>query len=974
MISLLEQFYSFVKKIPEKAAIVDNGGERVTSYKELNDMSGRVASWLIHQGIGREDVVAVRVPRGVRFVAVRLAAMKAGAAWVGVEEMMGEERISYIIKDSGAVLVMDDENFDEALQEEPLAVEKWADPDPHDMAFIFYTSGSTGRPKGVVQEYGIYENIVSSTYRSIDGYMPLNYANIAPETFIGGLYLMAGILSTGNTLHLIPLALVRDPAGLLAYFKKHDIHASCMPPTLVKALESAGGLELRVLHITGEIAVDLYIDRFPVMNAYGPTEFSYLPFFFDLDRAYKNTPIGTPDEYTKLVLVDENGEINPKEGALCMKLPYFRGYLHDEDRSDFIDIDGETYFKNGDYLSVDENGVYSLLGRIDDMVNINGNRIEPAEVEYAVRKVLDTDFAAVRVWERGGSRYLCAYHTTGLSLDAADMAAKLKDMLPVYMIPACYVPIDRIPLNENGKVNKRALPEPDESLLFSPYEKPQGDRQRRLCELFAKILNITDHAIGTDDDFFLLGGDSLAAIRLVAAAGIEELSVKMIYRERTVRNIDRALSEAQAAVEDEGYDTVFPLKDEQFYFLDQELKMPGKIIYNLPVMLSFRPDTDEKRLEQAVKDSISAHPALRTVIEETKEGWRQRYVPENNAAIPHETASEEDLQKLAGDFVKPFSEAGGSIDGKSLFRTKIISTPERVALLLDVHHIICDGESMKIVVEDILSALNGETIPEDHYFALLKEQTFLCDEKTKNKDIEYFRNVYKGDYDRLPKPDLEGEVNKAGFFERKAAFEAGDVRRAAKRLHLSVNAFYLLASGLALASYNDTDRILLSWNYNGRSDIRALRSAGLLIRDYPAAFIIKEDDNVRSLAASLGRQLREALMHGSVSPFMKRSEKELLCFLYQGDLLDIPESEYLMDVDYPEPADNAAIEPLELKVYEDKEGTQIELNYDAGIYLEESMERFERIYEAVCRLLISEGSGSMSAYDIVRKTADGPGK
>ncbi len=969
MISLLEQFYSFVKKIPEKAAIVDNGGERVTSYKELNDMSGRVAAWLIHQGIGREDVVAIRVPRGVRFVAVRLAAMKAGAAWVGVEEMMGEERISYIIKDSGAVLVMDDESFDEALQEEPLAVEKWADPDPHDMAFIFYTSGSTGRPKGVVQEYGIYRNILSSTYRSIDGYMPLNYANIAPETFIGGLYLMAGIISLGNTLHLIPLELVRDPAGLLEYFKKHEIHATCMPPTLVKALESAGGLDLRVLHITGEIAVDLYIDRFPVMNAYGPTEFSYLPFFFKLDHAYKNTPIGKPDEYTKLLLVDENGDVNPREGALCISLPYFRGYLHDEERSDFIDIDGETWFRNGDYLSVDENGCYTILGRIDDMVNINGNRIEPAEVEFAVRKVLDTDFAAVKAWERGGSRYLCAYHTAGSNPDAADMAAKLKDMLPLYMIPSCYVQIDRIPLNENGKVDKRALPEPDESLLFSPYEKPQDDRQRKLCELFARVLEITDHAIGIDDDFFLLGGDSLAAINLVAAAGIAGLSVQMIYRERTVRNIDRALLEVKTADEAAEYDTVFPLKDEQMYFLEQELKMPWQIIYNLPVMLSFFPDTDEKLLEEAVRAAVSAHPALLTVIEETEEGWRQRYAPELNTAIPVDAVPEDDLQKLSGEFVKPFSEEGGSIDGRPLFRAKILRTPERLALLLDVHHIICDGESMKIVVEDILSALKGEAIPADHYFALLKEQTALVDEKTRKRDREYFRNEYKGEYDRLPRPDLKEEVNKAGLLECEAAFETEDVRRAAKRLHLSVNAFYLLASGLALASYNDTDRVLISWNYNGRSDVRALRSAGLLIRDYPTAFIIREDDNVRSLAASLGRQLREALMHGSVSPFMKRSEKELLCFLYQGNLLDIPESEYLMDVDYPEPADNAAIEPLELKVYEDKEGTQIELNYDAGIYLEESMERFERIYEAVCRLLISEGSGSMSAFDIVRKAA-----
>ncbi|MCR5403523.1 MAG: AMP-binding protein [Butyrivibrio sp.] len=242
-----------------------------------------------------------------------------------------------------------------------------------------------------------------------------------------------------------------------------------MTPTLVKALESAGGMNLKVLQVTGEIAVDLYVDRYPMKNAYGPTEFSYLPFFFDMDKAYKNTPIGTPDENTQLVLLDEYGMKNEKEGIMCIRLPFFRGYLHDADRENVITIDGFTYFKTSDYMSVDDKGNYTILGRSDDMVKINGNRIEPAEVEFAVREVLHTDFAAVKAWERGGSRYLCAYHTTGKKINAAEMAKELSKRLPLYMIPSCYVALDNIPLNENGKVNKKVLPEPDESAFFAPY-------------------------------------------------------------------------------------------------------------------------------------------------------------------------------------------------------------------------------------------------------------------------------------------------------------------------------------------------------------------------------------------------------------------------------------------------------------------------------------------------------------------------
>ena len=960
MLELLKNFLGYALSIPEKAAVVDEGGERITTYAGLDDMSGRVATWLGKKGIGKEDLITIKVQRGVRFIALRLAAMKAGAAWVGVEEMMGEERIAFIIKDSGSCLVVDDAAFDEALKEEPLPVEQWADPAPHDLAFIFYTSGSTGRPKGVAQEYGIYDYILTSTYRCIKDFGLDTYANISPETFIGGIDLMAGALNNGVTLHIIPLPLVRDPAGLISYFKKHDIQASCMPPTLVKALERTGGLDLKVLHITGEIAVDIYIDRFTVMNAYGPTEFAYLPFFFTLDRAYRNTPIGTPDENTKLVLIDEDGRPDAKEGALCIRLPYFRGYLHDKDRKDFIEIDGETYFKSGDYLSVDDKGNYTILGRIDDMVKINGNRIEPTEVEFAVRKVLGSDFAAVRVWERNGIRYLCAYHNTGEDLDAADMAEKLRPLLPVYMIPACYVSLDEIPLNENGKVDKKDLPEPEEDHLFAAYEGPQNSLQKKLCDIYARVLHIKDRKIGIDDDFFLLGGDSLSAIRIVTEADLADLTVPMIFRERTVRRIDEALGRVTDNTLGKPGDVTFPLKEEQIYFLEQQLMLPRQIISNLPIVLRFVPETDDLLLQKAVVDTFRAHPGLLMVIEEKETGWVQSYRPGNNVEPQTETATEEELERLEEDFVKPFS-----FDGKPLFRRRIIRTPHELALLLDVHHIICDGYSLKIVVEDILAALDGRPVQEDFYFSLIRGQNGMSDGEKRKLDSEYFSNTYKGDHDRLPAPDLPGTENKAGCFECILPFETQTAAPAAKKLRLSPNAFYLLASLITLGIYNRSKRVMLSWNYTGRSDIRTMRTVGLMIRDYPVALTLGDDDTVRSLAQDLGSQLREAVIHGSVSPFMKRSEGELLCFLYQGDLFNVPDDRRLMDVDYPETSGQGAIEPLELKIYEEDEETRLELNYDGGIYYPESMERFAAIYSRVCETLIRDG-GSTKVSSLFR--------
>ena len=964
MINLLEEFYTQVQNTPDKAAVVDQGGKRSTTYRELADLSARLATWLVQQGIGREKLVAIRVPRGVDFIACRFAAMMAGAAWVGVEDMMGAERIAYILKDSGADLVIDEEVFQEAMKQEPCPPEKWADPDPHDLAFIFYTSGSTGRAKGAVQEYGIYTYVLSSLRRAIDGYPFLRYANIAPETYIGGLQLMAGALCNGYTLHIIPLPLVRDPAGLLAYFKEHGIDGSCMPPTLVKALESAGGLDLRLLHITGEITSDIFIDRFTMRNAYGPTEFSYLPFLFEMDRAYKNTPIGRPDQDTRIVLLDEDGEKDPREGLMCIRLPYFRGYLHDEDRADFITVDGVTYFKSGDYMSVDENGNYTILGRVDDMVKINGNRIEPSEVEHAVKEVLGTDFAAVRAWERGGSRYLCAYHTTGQELDAADMAEKLKSYLPLYMIPACYVSLDHIPLNENGKVNKKVLPRPDESLLFAPYAGPENRFQEKLCRIFAEVLKLDGHRIGIDDDFFLLGGSSLAAIELITAAGHEDLTVPMVYKLRTVRRIDQAMQALPEAVKDGSCSGDFPLTDEQMYFLEHDLANPGRRIYNQPVMLSFLPDTEEERLSEAVRQAVSSHPALLTVIRNTPDGWRQQIAEEKKTRLLADQIPEKDLQEAVQAFIRPFA-----FDGSPLCRTGLLRTPERLVFLLDVHHIICDGESLRIVLEDILSACEGRSIPTDAWSSILHEKT-SADEETKKKDSTYFENTYRGRYVRLLSPDLAGGEHREGSIVHRFSFSAGEISEAAGRLHLSVNSFYLLASALSMMVYEQTQKIMLSWTFNGRSDLKAMRTVGLLIRDYPAAFSPDDEDTIGTMAVSINRQIRKAILHGSVSPYMQRSKGELFCFLYQGDLLRMPDSRQLLDVDFPEVPDKTAIEPLEFHLHEDEEGSWSEIVYDAGMYSPESIRRFAAIYEAACRLLLDKNSGALPVKDALRKVRD----
>ena len=965
MIPFLERFLSHVTDTPEKTAIVDQGGERKTSYGELDSISGSIASWLKKQGIGKEDIVAICVPRGLEFVAVRLAVMKAGAAWVGTEAMMGSERISYIIKDSNAAFVMDERKYEEAVKEEPLAPDEWADPDPHDLAFIYYTSGSTGLPKGVAQEYGVYRYIMSSTDRAIGRWIPLDYANVAPETFIGGLYLMMGVLQAGSTLHLIPLTLVRDPIGLLDYFKKQNVTASCMPPTLVKALESAGGIDVKVLHITGEIATDLYIDRFPVLNAYGPTEFSYLPFFFDIDRPYSNTPIGTPDEYTKAVLIDKNNRVNDTEGMLCIQLPFFRGYLHESDRTELISINGETYYKSGDYMSVDDKGNYTLLGRVDDMLNINGNRIEPFEVETALRKVLNVRFAAVKQCFRGGISFLAAYIPKESIPVPENIRESLMAYLPEFMLPSCYIGIDKLPINENGKTVRKDLPNPSEEALFADYAAPRSDIEKTLCTAFAEVLNISPEKVGIDDNFFLLGGDSLSAMRLIIKANLKCLDFRLVYREKNVRGIAAALMEDSLEdAETESFPPEgLPLTDEELWFLNRQLELPDRMVCNQPIKISLKADVDIEKLKKAILSAVDAHPVLRTTIKRKDNEWRQYYDPEILKCIEVVTPPEE----VNKDYFMGFPVIA-AFDGSPLNYITIFRLKDRVLLLMDLCHVICDGTSFRIIVEDIMTLYMGGSIPKnDGFMHFCKKRLDLRQDDDWKDKLDYFKERYRNLHGMLPEYDMSGDNPGLGEYERSFKFPFDEVLRAAGALNITSNTFFLLVSAVTLMAVNKRNDCLLTWTWNGRSDTGSLRTAGLLTMDLPVELRVNKNTKISELAFETAEQFNSGITNGSVSPFMKKNSPGIPCFIYEGDMWKNPANDIITDIDILFSDRWAALEPLEISIWEDEEGSRLELSYDSSLYSEEKMAYFADTYIAVCEELLKEDSGNIRVEDLIGK-------
>ena len=232
MIPFLQNFLKTAEAEPDRTAVVDRDGKRVTSYRERCSCALRVNAWIRAHGLGRESVSAIYFPKCMEFVATRIGIIMAGSAWVGLEDLMGKERMRFVIRDSGCKAVFDQEKWSEAMQYDEC--HEIADSDPHDLAFIIYTSGSTGTPKGIMQEYGLYDRIMDTANELFIPYGKLIFAEVAPQTFLSGVFSTVSMLNCGGTLHEISYEMARDINALVHYFVEKQITVSFLPPMLLK--------------------------------------------------------------------------------------------------------------------------------------------------------------------------------------------------------------------------------------------------------------------------------------------------------------------------------------------------------------------------------------------------------------------------------------------------------------------------------------------------------------------------------------------------------------------------------------------------------------------------------------------------------------------------------------------------------------------------------------------------------------------
>ena len=962
MAEIIKTLCDYAKSCGNTAILYDDAHSKGITYSQLDDMTAKIYGWLKTNGIGKEDFVLIDLPRGVLPIAAMLGVWRAGAAFVLVEDNYAFERKEYIRRDCGCKISITTANWDAIMQKQPL--EGYAQTNEHDAAYAIYTSGTSGKPKGVLHEYGSLQMSIDSI--KLNGEIPFGsddrIAVLVPLNFVASVIMELSALNTrGGKIFVVSYATLKDPVLLRNFFIEKRISVTFLTPSYVRALGSSMGPFLKTMFVGSEPANNVYIEGVKLINVYALSESGFGISMFEIDKPYKICPIGKPCVTT--TLIDEEG--NPVEdgeiGELCFEAPFVRGYIGLSDTTEQVFVNGVC--RTGDLARKDENGNLLLIGRSNDMIKINGNRIEPAEIEAVLMEMLHIDWAAAKCVENGDKAYICAYYKDNVRIDKDALRESLLEYLPYYMIPSYYVKIDNVPLRPNGKLDRKALPLPDIKDTARNYAAPVNETEEKLCAAMAKVLGI--ERVGISDDFYDLGGDSLGSIQVIVESGLPGLNASEIFRGRTPKRIAKlytalhrtADSESPEARNARAMKKAHPLTPEQLYMVDYQFYTPKSTMYNLFTMFRFdKTQISPEKAAAAMQTAIMNHPALLTVIEFNDDGdMVQRYAPDKMKNITVEQVHDWELDTLKDTLVQPFR-----ITDSLLHRCRVFETETAGYVFFDVHHTMFDGTSFKVFMNNVVKAVTGAPLSSDNYYLMLEERERLVGSDFYEQSRIYFEEKYGNvSWSCYPATDNETRENETGELKCILGIDGNALSALEEKLRITRNEFFITAAGLAVSIYNNTDDIRLSWIYNGREDTLALSSVGLLFRDLPVGFRFKEEQPVTAVFDDVREQVRGGIEHSCypyVDTISQVGATESAYVLYQQDIRDMSELKALgietVDIRQNQAASQTI---LDMEILDGADGLELMTDYAASRYDDSSIERYTSLYIGAAAALLKYG-------------------
>ena len=946
----------------DKAILADDTVPKGLTYGKVDEISGRVYNYVHSKGLGKDDFVMICLPRGVKPIIAMIGVWKNGSAFVLVEDNYAPERIEYIKTNCECKLVIDAKCWEEIQTYE--YKEGFEPRDEKDAAFAVYTSGTTGNPKGVLHEYGNIERMIDSIKMRTCDQLTVpddRFALVAPLNFVASMLIIVYGLEYAVFNYVVSYKTIKNPLLLGMFIMMNGITGTFLTPSHIRKMgDKIEKLGLRFCIIGSEPANEVYLKNVIIHNFYLMSESGFAVTHYVIDKLYKQTPVGNSEFGHEILLLDEQG--NPvadgEEGEVCFENKYVRGYINLPEETAKAFRDG--LYHTGDLARKDENGNLIICGRLSDMVKINGNRVEPGEIEGVANKVLKVDWSAARIFDDGKRVFIALYYTANIEIDEERVRREMEMYLPYYMIPAFFIHIDQVPLRPNGKMDRKALPKPNFEDYKEDYVEPRDDIEKALCKAFEQALGVD--RIGINDDFYQLGGDSMASMDVVANSGLNGLSATHIFRGHTVEKIAELYK--QEAMDESGVDMqeynkkclkhAQPLSSGQLYMVDYQMYTPKSTMYNLYQMMKFDTNLiDMQKLADAIKVSAFNHPAILTTFFFNEDGeMMQKYTPEIWQDIKVEKISEAELNEIKDTLIQPFK-----IVNSPLFRGRIFETEEAGYLFMDVHHTIFDGTSSKVFFGDILKAYFGQDLEPDYYYVNLRKNTKLIDSDYYRESKEYFENKYgKTKWSIRPNTDHEVRENTIDEFVFPLNLDDEKYQKLLKVNNLTPNAFYMTANILATALYNKANNIMYSWIYNGRGSANDMNIAGLLYKDLPVGVKLSKKLKIDSLYKDVVEQINGGIEH-SCYPYVEQGKAavtdDVACVLYQDDLRELNDMPGLLGEVEIKQNKAASQAVLDVEIRNTAEGMMCVLEYASSRYEKASMEKYAKYLEAVIKLLIA---------------------
>lgn len=973
----IEQIWEHMNdpKVKHNVPLYDENLPKGVSFDQLRIISGRVYAYLKARNVGKEDFVMIKLPRGVQPIIATIGVWRAGAAFVIVEDTLAPERIDYIYKDCNCKITITSEVWEEINQCEPL--DGYEETDPHDAAYAVYTSGTTGNPKGVLHEYGNLERLVrSANFEGEEMFSPgERFALAAPLNFVASLMVLSYSLYRGcGSSYILSYSTVKNPVALIKFLLLKRITLFFLTPTYARKFAGKTGPFLKKMAVGSEPANNFHLKGVINYNMYAQSESGVVTCMFVIDREYDVCPVGKPQFDLKYRVVDDDGNDVPvgEIGEFIFENPYVRGYINLPEETKKAFKDG--YFYTADLVQVLPDGNVAICGRKSDMIKINGNRIEPAEIEAAIQSILSIDWCAVRGFVSDEHSFICAYYKDDISFDEDDLRAQLQKRLPYYMIPAYFMKIDSIPVKPNGKMDRNALPKPEVKNIVRTYKEPTTEIEAALCNAMQKVLHM--ERIGIDDDFYEMGGDSLSSMEMLIESGLPGLDAGCIFRGRTPAKIAELYTE-QIKNRDPGSDDAqnelaklepHKLTAEQLYMFDYQLYTPNSTMYNLFSLLRIEKEgVDLSRMTKSIEMAIKNHPAFSTIIQFNEDGdVIQYYDSQMPVTVALEKISTCEFEKIKNTLVQPFK-----IVNSPLFRCRFFETEDAAYLFFDVHHIIYDGTSSKVFTNSVINAYMGAPLENDYYYLALqrREQIQLTD--FYNESCKYFEDKYESvKWTVCPKVDTETRENKLGELSCAAEVMPAELSLLEKKYMLTRNEFYIAATLLALAISTDENDVQVSWIYNGRDDLATSSSVGLFYRDLPVALRLSEKMTLRDIFAEVQEQVQNGIKY-SCYPYNEIEASPVddddTCILYQRDLRDIGDFGGLTVEQIDIRQNKAASQTvLDIQILDGEAGLQYVFDYAASRYKEETMSEFQKLFKRIIAAIINANTDAYTFEQLKR--------